>query len=107
MNGNGVSGERTLRADIPTECLVCGIKSDEWVKEHEGTPGWIAVNLLPGVTIFFCPNCSTPRGNTNIIENFKQVEAWTKEDADRRVALASGLIDPRTNRALSLVGGKG
>jgi hypothetical protein len=94
----------------PDQCQVCGIKTDEWMEAHadeQGNPnpehGWLMVTLdnAPGIAILGCPNCHSVYFNPNAKENINLIREMQRQADNKRIAVASGLIDP-AGRPISL-----
>jgi hypothetical protein len=87
-----------IRILTPDECQVCGMKTMEWMDEHGNNPdhGWLMVQLpnTPGVAILGCPKCSSLYFNPNAKENIRMINEFQEEEKNRRIAVASGIIDP-------------
>ena len=99
--GNNNGGGRVLDVDTPDFCMSCGLKTKEWITEHPEAK-WIRVDIMPGIALFSCPQCNGACFNSNVQENNRQVMAWQREDAERKIVEASNLIDPRTNKVVDL-----
>jgi hypothetical protein len=93
--------DRTIWVNPPDNCLNCGIVTNEWKEENPDTP-WLMVPLADGIALFKCPNCHVAYFNPNALENNKLVQKWVKEDKDRKIAVTSGILDPRGNRVVDL-----
>lgn len=96
-----------IRIQTPDDCKVCGMKTDEWMKEHDNNAehGWLLVQLpnAPGVGILGCPKCGSLYFNPNAKENINMIRDFQKVQNDRRIAVASGIIDP-AGRPMGLKG---
>ena len=96
-----------IRILTPDSCNGCGIKTQEWMDDHNNDPqhGWIMVQLRdsPGIAILGCPNCGSLRFNPNALENVLMIQEFQKIENDRRIAVASGLVDP-SGRSIGLKG---
>ena len=95
------NNNRNLDVTTPEFCFSCGIKTKEWIEKNPEAK-WIRVDLLPGISIFACPQCNTASFNANLQENNVKVMTWQKEDLERRIIGASSLIDPKTNKVVDL-----
>jgi len=106
MSGNGNDfqpqrPERMLDVLNPERCWTCGMETDKWILKNPDKK-WIRIDMLPGVSLFSCPQCNTASFNTNIQANNERMIKWQKEDQEQRIHLASTIIDPKTNKVVDL-----
>lgn len=90
-----------IKITTPDQCNSCGMITEEWMKEHDNDPekyGWLLVEAhnAPGVAILGCPKCNALYFNPNARENIRLIKEFQKVQkvqSDRRIAVASGLVD--------------
>jgi hypothetical protein len=79
----------------------------EWMEAHENKVenGWLLLQLqqFPGIGLMGCPKCGNIQLNPNAMENIKIINEFQEAEKNRRISVASGLVDP-AGRVIGLKG---
>jgi hypothetical protein len=98
------TNERVINLQEPLACMGCGLITAEWYEQYQDIENhWLLLPLVqpgqggnpfPGIGLFACPRCGTLAVNSNAKENNQTIKKWIKEDREKKIAIASGLVDP-------------